>query len=263
MRSSDRTISSINSLLMFGFLAAGCVVFAAGISLADWSRLARADWQASARSLPTILQLFVYSEVTPTLCSMLNGDAGRIKRAILVGSLGLLLIELGWSALGLGLVPFFASGGGLRADPIDVLLQSAGPVATGIASLGACAVTTTIIGTYLALRAFFADALGSVTQASAALVAAVLMALAVASTSPEIFFGVIDFAGAYPVTLLWGCLPPLMALRSLPRRGRRKPVKRSVFLLCLFLASSALVASCARDDVMRVFGMSLHVARWQ
>jgi hypothetical protein len=39
-----------------------------------------------------------------------------------------------------------------------------------------------------------------------------LPALSIASTSPTIFLAAIDFAGSYPVLLLWGVAPPLIAL---------------------------------------------------
>ena len=55
--------------------------------------------------------------------------------------------------------------------------------------------------------------------ASAAMVA--LPSLLVAASSPSVFLKAIDFAGSYPVLLLWGVLPPAMAL-AMRRADRRK-----------------------------------------
>eukprot|EP00613_Pedinella_sp_CCMP2098_P076872 CAMPEP_0171961592 /NCGR_PEP_ID=MMETSP0993-20121228/163657_1 /TAXON_ID=483369 /ORGANISM="non described non described, Strain CCMP2098" /LENGTH=573 /DNA_ID=CAMNT_0012609687 /DNA_START=116 /DNA_END=1834 /DNA_ORIENTATION=- len=43
--------------------------------------------------------------------------------------------------------------------------------------------------------------------------------LAIAASSPDLFLAAIDFAGSYPVLLLWGVAPPVMALRL--RRKQR------------------------------------------
>ena len=40
----------------------------------------------------------------------------------------------------------------------------------------------------------------------------------------DAFYGAIDLAGAYPVALLWGVAPPLMALRAI---GRGAPNRNS------------------------------------
>eukprot|EP00439_Symbiodinium_sp_Y106_P032850 s2276_g3.t3 len=151
-RSSSSTTASVNGWLTLGFVIACVALFAVGVPLADWSRLNRASWLACLPSFPTILQLFVYLEVIPTLGTLLKMDAQRMKRAILIGSVLLLVLELAWSGLGLGLVPFVR---GLRADPVDVLLGQGGPVSAAVLLLGCCAVSTTILGTNLALRSFF------------------------------------------------------------------------------------------------------------
>lgn len=61
-------------------------------------------------------------------------------------------------------------------------------------------------------------------------VASVLPSLLISLTSPEVFLGAIDFAGSYPVLLLWGVAPPLMALRLRgfgPFRARSREVRRA------------------------------------
>ena len=47
--------------------------------------------------------------------------------------------------------------------------------------------------------------------------------MAIASTSPTVFLSAIDFAGSYPVVLLWGLTPPLLALRLRKARRRSEP----------------------------------------
>ncbi|CAK9067186.1 unnamed protein product [Durusdinium trenchii] len=215
-KSPTTRTAAVNGLLTLGFVLASFVVFGTGLPLAHWDRLLRSDWRNYARSFPTILQLFVYLEVTPSIGSLLQLQPSRMKRAIFVGSVLLLILETAWSALGLALVPFH---GGLREDPVTVLLRQGGPVASAVLGLGGAKL----------LPPSWAYSLG-----------VLLPALAPKGA----FFAAIDFAGAYPVTLLWGCALPLMALR-----GQNKTKRKTLLLLALFLASLATVVIYAVQDL--------------
>ncbi|CAJ1388637.1 unnamed protein product [Effrenium voratum] len=253
--------ATLNSCLTLGFLLAGTLLFARGLPLAQWHRLNRSEWSGCGRCLrrsckrasrgPTILQLFVYCEVIPTTQSMLRQPC-RMKRAIFLGSALLLVVEAAWSALGLALVPDAL--GGLRRDPVAVLLGQGGFISSAVLALGLCAVLTTILGTNLALRSFFHEnQRGALVYGLATLVPCIAPGSA--------FFGAIDFAGAYPVTLLWGVAPLLMALRQRPKVA---------FLLLMLIASlaarhavvpwEALVSSNLLHDLRRLAGAG--AARW-
>jgi hypothetical protein len=152
---------------------------------------------------------------------MLQHDRAAVRRAIILGSIALLALQVGWSALGIALVPFEAAAG-LRADPVSVILGAGSSLAPVTTVVAACAISTTILGTALALKTFFADALpterGEKRPAMAAYVAAIGLPAAAAATSQTAFFSSIDLAGAYPVALLWLLAPPLMALRLQHKR---------------------------------------------
>ncbi|CAK9084504.1 unnamed protein product [Durusdinium trenchii] len=210
-KSPTTRTAAVNGLLTLGFVLASFVVFGTGLPLAHWDRLLRSDWRNYARSF-------------------------RMKRAIFVGSVLLLILETAWSALGLALVPFH---GGLREDPVTVLLRQGGPVASAVLGLGCFAVVTTILGTNLALRSFCRGA--KLLPPSWAYSLGVLLP---ALAPKGAFFAAIDFAGAYPVTLLWGCALPLMALR-----GQNKTKRKTLLLLALFLASLATVVIYAVQDL--------------
>lgn len=257
---STRIVSSTNAFLTVGFAAAALRLFAAGSPAADWSRLALWDSTRCWRLVPTILQLFVFHEVLPNVCHMLNYEQRRIHRAVLLGSSLLFLIELSWAALGLGLVPLSAVQQASNGDPINVLLAQGGTVATTVLGLAVCAITTTIIGTNLALQAFFGD-LGIVgvkrnlTTAAGFLVVAT--AAFIAACSPVLFFAAIDFAGAYPVAILWGILPALACLRSPQSRERKRTIP--VFMA---VVSTVFVLSNTAADVQRWLGVSGGAPRW-
>ena len=280
-----RPATQLNSVLTSVFGASAVSLFFAGSQHAEWSRLAAStNWLAAPAAVPVMLQLLVYGEILPSVCALLQYNVGRIRVAILLGSFIPLVVEVGWAALGISLV----EAGSMATDPVDVLL-AASPVKAQLLVLAASAISTTVIGSYLALHSVFGDILASLraspTRAlsadnSRAQTTAVPLATSTASTavpltmklletalialpplaiacrwvcflctglcmlrvrpyareiafgpgikpthhpdrprSPALFLGAIDFAGSYPVALLWGVAPPLLALRM--RRRRR------------------------------------------
>ena len=288
-----RLLGGVNAALTVGFVASTCCLFGEGVRVADYSRLARTDWSMCWMSLPTLLQLHVYCEVVPSICRMLGHERRRIRRAIVAGSVALLALQLSWSTLGIAVSDF---GGALRTDPVEILLSGGRGVALAAAtrSTAATAIVTTILGTCVALNTFVADALrpsrtstrssgmsarqdvaangtrrGNGRLAAIFYAACVLTpaAIAASTTSAGAFFGAIDWAGAYPVALLWGLAPPLMALRiRMARHGTSSGVgSRARLSTALYVAlaalSAAFVGSNAVTDVTAMVGGG--TSRWQ
>ena len=140
-------------------------------------------------SIPTILQLLVFAETVPTVNELLDGDAPRIRTALTVGSLAPLLLEAAWACLGLGLIT--------RGDPFEHCWARILP-----ASAPSCSPARPSrrrrSAPYLALKS---DVAPTASRPRRAALYATLPAVAVALTSPEVFFKAMDFAGAYPVAI--------------------------------------------------------------
>mmetsp|Transcript_40474 Transcript_40474/g.130036 ORF Transcript_40474/g.130036 Transcript_40474/m.130036 type:complete len:500 (-) Transcript_40474:11-1510(-) len=259
-----RVVVAGSAVLTGGFILALGAMFAMCLPLADWSQLAYQNWSLCWRSVPSILQLFVFCEVVPTICQMLSFDIRRIRRAILAGSLVLLAVEAAWSILGVSLSQV-SQNSVLSVDPVARLLSLGGPIASAVFTLAACAVTTTITGTFLALQDFFADESLSRGSSLARFALSVVLPLLAAVSAQDAFYAAIDFAGAYPVALLWGCTPPVMALMlGLDRRlSGKRSLRRTAVLLVLAAMSTAFVASNAAADLGRMLGNAAASARWQ
>ena len=237
-------VASLNALLTaaFGASIAALAAAARGGVPFDASRLAFRDVAAARGLAPTVLQLLVFAETIPTVAQLLDDDPRRVRLALVAGSLAPLLLEIAWAALGLGIAPRPC------ADPVDVLLalpQTRAPAA----ALAASAVATTALGSALALRSDVAA--GPAPRAAAVL--ATLPAIAVSLTSPAIFLGAMDFAGAYPVALLWGVFPPLAALRLRRRRPGARTSGPDAWLVALAAAAALFVASTAARDLGALF----------
>lgn len=296
-------VNRTNSRLAIGFVLSLVAMFVSGAPLADWTALSRANWSAAYASAPTLLQLLVYNEIIPTVCNMLNFDRGRVRRALCCGAAILFVILSSWSALGIGLAATLADrviagvAPNVGADPLAALLATRTPVGSAASALAVCAVSTTVIATNLALQTLFidiadrsgrlagqgSDKLSSPSSdihskiASAlpkvagwslfrvcALPLAIVTTLTFASVSPNAFFLAIDFAGAYPLALLWGVSPPLMALAAAKKSGVRLSPERVLMLVCLGVAAIVFVCSNMFVDVSSLVASNLASGvRWR
>lgn len=250
-------VEKVNSFLTAIMLAAfSVIIFAAGGAGWNIQGLLRADFgklmpSLSTRSwvVPTLLQLLVYSETVPLICHRLR-DEKKACLAVAFGSSVPLLMCVLWSAVALGIVPFESA-----ADPLDKLLRSSSPgLITAVQVMAASAITTTVIGSCLALNQFFDDIFcprevdSSVVRTSTGLeastalvlpqrleinksrlsvnlwnqfdliatfrnfskIACIIVPLFIAAFgSQSLYYSATHFAGAFPVTFLWGLVPPL------------------------------------------------------
>jgi len=284
--------SESNSILTTLFLVSAVAVAAKGVPSAKWTRIGigrpigGASWKALPESVPVFLQLLVYGEILPTVCELLDYRTRPIRQAVAIGSMLTLVLQIGWAALGLCLIP---TGGSSRSlDPVTVLLSTKNsPVRLPLLCLSVTAILTTILGSYLALESAYKDFDVTVnlhsrdeaaaendlageykttlsgTTANRFKVASliVLPALAIASTSPSIFLKAVDFAGSYPVLLLWGVAPPAIRLAQRKQQERQKALQsgtamgrwRTGWLYFLMLLSTGLVGMSAKDDMKWLF----------
>ena len=84
------------------------------------------------------------------------------------------------------------------------------------------------------------------------------------ASAKQMFFGALDFGGAYPVTFLWGLAPPLIALslRSVRNPGKFafEGRKRRLIYVPLAIALSMMGYNVLGDATRILAG---GVARWQ
>ena len=213
-------IPTMNSLLTIIFCIMAIVLFGAGAPAADWSHLATSGsgWSNVPAAIPTFLHFLIYGEILPNVCQLLRYQVGPIRLAIALGSVLPLGLEVGWAALGIALLPSITTEK-VIGDPVNAMLAAGGPIQVPLFILAGAAILTTIIGSYLALNSAFEDLFpprivehekkdrGWIFNLVAT-TSIVAPSLVNASISPDLFLQAIDFAGSYPVVLLWGLAPP-------------------------------------------------------
>jgi len=293
--SSSRTLATdANAILTSTFLLSAVLLFNAGSSVANWSHCFAANSSSAssvislARSIiaatPTMLQLLVYAEILPNVSKMLRYQKKPILIAVFIGATIPLILLTGWAALGLALLP--PNPAMLRSqDPVDILLSSSQTsIRVWLLTLATSAIGTTILGSFLALESAYEDIVSQGDNSkdegsfgmpiffnlrrsqSLKTIAIALPPFAISVISPTVFLRAIDFAGSYPVLLLWGILPPLIALRIEKLNKEKTKIHedwkgRKVCFVSLGLFSASIFATSAVPDLRAIITFVLRLFR--
>ncbi|XP_073316306.1 uncharacterized protein [Primulina huaijiensis] len=231
----SRSTDQVNQCLttsMIGFLIAIEIL---AVLFGGWSGLdgSSGHWEKVPDTLPVMIFALVYHDLAPVLCAYLKGDLIRIRASILLGSIMPLLALLVWNAITIGL----SNQADQVADPLELLRRWSG-VSLMVDAFSLLAIGTSLIGTLLSFSEFFKEQLNNLTLHSPSVqipeksgsfffisnwwkrnrtnfIANVLIiapSLVASTTVPDAFSAATDFAGGYCMTMLYGVLPPLMAL---------------------------------------------------
>ncbi|CAK8985639.1 unnamed protein product [Durusdinium trenchii] len=224
------TLDKGNNVFATVVVASFFALVALAVPAGSTERLfAVSDWSQATDTVPTLLLSLVYHNVVPTICAQLEGDRGKITKAVVIGSLIPFLMFVVWNAAVLAALPATFTAG---ADPLEVLRNTGNPlVAGGILAFSLSAIVTSFLGFVVALTDFFADLLdggeaaGSAPESLGAKARDFALTLGppvlVACWDPSLFFQAIDKAGAFGVSTLFGLLPALMVLSQ---RSTESPV---------------------------------------
>uniref|UniRef100_A0A0E0LPE4 Amino acid transporter transmembrane domain-containing protein n=1 Tax=Oryza punctata TaxID=4537 RepID=A0A0E0LPE4_ORYPU len=194
----QRVIGAVNGFLVFSILASFTTLVVVASGNLQWSSLLEANFSAAPQSIPIIALSFVYQNVVPVLCTNLEGDLSKVRKAIVVGTAIPLALFLIWDAVILGTLPGLA-GDGTIIDPLEQLRSSNGTVGPIVEAFSFLAIGTSYIGFVLGLSDFIADLLKLPSGQNKPLpyLVTLLPPLVLSLLDPEIFFKALDFAGTY------------------------------------------------------------------
>ncbi|CAE8628335.1 unnamed protein product [Polarella glacialis] len=215
----SKLLEYVNNAFVLVIVAAFFVLVSILLPTASVGRfMAVSNWWQAIDAMPIMVLSLSYHVVVPTVCSQLEGDRSKITAAILSGSGLTCVLFLIWNLTFLASVPQ----GSL--DPLSQLRATGSPlVSLSILAFSLSAIITSFVGFVIPLTDFFQDALRPakcVGQGSDGLGLrkvrdfglTLLPPLACALSRPAMFCQLLDKAGAYGDTLLFGLLPACMAL---------------------------------------------------
>lgn len=235
----QRTVDRLNNGMSTALVVLFAAVTAAGLTHVAPSRLtAVSDWSAVGPAVPVIFLALVYHDLVPVVVSKLGGDAGRVRAALLLGSVVPLVMFLAWEGVMLAL-PEGAPG----QDAMQLLMAVGGGfIGSALQAFSLLALSTSVVGTATGLTSTLTSewkALADRTPSQAAKLlrnplsisttaeapklivwlTVLLPPLLIAVANPDSFQQLLQVAGGYGMAALYGILPPVMVwqLRYKPK----------------------------------------------
>jgi tyrosine-specific transport protein len=217
---SPSVVAKANNVLVLMLAVTFMGIIGLGAGSADFSSLfdlSNQHPELIVSAFPIVFLSLVYHNIVPTVVNQLEGDRGKITKAIITGTTLPALMFVAWNAVVLGNV----QGADLaNFDPV-ALLQSAegGNVVLGslVGVFSSLAIVTSIIGFVYGLVDAWTDVFNLPTEGptfekwKAPLFGLIFVPpVALSMTNPDIFFTALDFGGAFGVSTLFLVLPPFM-----------------------------------------------------
>ncbi|KAJ1433813.1 Tryptophan/tyrosine permease, partial [Ochromonadaceae sp. CCMP2298] len=215
---SDSFVRRLNDLFFLSVLATFCALLGMGLGQVRASSLLYHDAAKLGPIFPTLLVALVFHNVVPSVCCSLRFHRPSVCLAVLLGSLLPLCMFLLWNALVLGLIPI-EDCGGKAVDPLALLMSAMPPARRGasralIGLFSVAAIVTSFIGFVIGLMEFLGDLLPLRPRRDPLLyLLALAPPLLAALLDPDIFLGALDAAGTFGISILFGALPALLALK--------------------------------------------------
>ncbi|KAI5008633.1 hypothetical protein ZWY2020_009681 [Hordeum vulgare] len=258
---SQRVIGAVNGFLVFSIITSFTALVVVASGNIQWSSLLETNFAAAPQSIPIIALSFVYQNVVPVLCTNLEGDLSKVRKAIVLGTAIPLALFLIWDAVILGTIPGFAESGAVT-DPLQQLRSSNGTVGPIVEAFSFLAIGTSYIGFVLGLSDFIADLLKLPSGQNKPLTYLVTLfpPLVLSLLDPEIFFKALDFAGTYGVLVLFGVFPAAMSWSERYSNDLEAPISPIVpggKLTLSFVMGGALLVIFSEifKDIMQLQGL--------
>ena len=208
---TENVISAMNNFFVIIVIASFSGLVALGLPSVVTSNLLRQDFSALLPTIPVMLVALVFHNVVPVVCAQLSYNVQQIRTAIVAGSLIPLVMFITWNAVILGIAT-----AGTEGDPVQLLRAGgAGEITGDLVSLfSEAAIITSFIGFVIGLMDFFTDIFQNRSKKDGLLFGAVLFPpLIVAILDPTIFRDALEYAGTYGISVLFGAIPAIMALK--------------------------------------------------
>jgi tyrosine-specific transport protein len=227
-----KVMSRGNTLLMIAMWVAFLIlVLKCGASM-EFSRLDYKDWGFLPATLPVMVTAFHFHNIIPTICRSLNNDQWAVRKAMIIGTLIGLTMNLLWIFVVAGALPLVSTDGNNVLGAFIKNLPATVPLAkhlhstlfTVTAALFALlATTTSYMANGMALMSFMRDLCATTFNIRSKVVAALLAflpPLGIAFIEPAIFLKAVNLVGGVGIDIIFGILPAVLVLKYAPRRWK-------------------------------------------
>lgn len=241
--SDSKMVEKINNVLVVGVIASFTGIVGFGSTSADFGALLDPVAQHPEKVVscfPILILALVYQNIVPTVVYELEGNRSKITQSIIAGTTIPFAMFLAFNGVVLGNA--LNAGMDLTSGVNPVSLLQGKAIGGLVGTFSMLAVITSLIGFTFGLLDAWTDVFNLPTKgkefekAKAPLYALIFTPPLVLSVlDPNIFYGALDYAGAFGVTTLFLVLPPYMVWQE--RYGEdqtplaTKPVGEYLFFL--------------------------------
>ncbi|QMS91623.1 tyrosine transporter [Nostoc edaphicum CCNP1411] len=220
----EKFIEKLNSafvgIVIVSFLG---LLFLAGGNIQS-TQLVFQDWSALGSAISVMSVALFFQNVVPLVVTQLEGDAGKIRQSIFIGSVIPLIMFLAWNAVILGSVSpdmlYSASDGTSVFDPLQILRAGGAGEWLGVlvSIFSEFAIATSFIGFVYGLLDLFKDifllAQGGLSRRFPLYSLVLFPPMTLGTLNPSIFFTALDYTGTFSISVLGGIMPALMSWKQ-------------------------------------------------
>jgi len=213
-------VGRVNTILMFGLIAAYILLIGTGVPHVRWNLLLRSSWGNTLIAVPLLLTVFSFQTIVPSLTIYLKQDGRALRLSIILGTTLALVVYAIWQALVLGTILLDGDQGLAAALAMGKPATEFLGVSVGSPWLGAIAdffaffaLVTSFLGIALGLFDFLADGLKIKEEKWGNVALGLLVAvptLFFALSMERIFLRALDTSGGVGDAILNGLFPALM-----------------------------------------------------
>ena len=252
-------VDFVNRIFMIGLILSYFGIVFLGIAKLHPKNYLHLNIEYSLIAIPILITSFGFHNMIPSIVSYMNYDYKKVRKAIIGGSLIVLIVYLFWELIVLGIVSFenlFASySRGIEAS--QVLMTYLRTTWTGffVQCFAFFAIVTSFLAQGLGLIHFIADGFKvfPTRKNNAWLILFTLIPPTIfALINPEVFFRALSFAGGICAVILFCLLPAIVVWRGRYKKQLITPyqVFGGKIALIIVIAFSLFVAL---REILRVF----------
>ncbi|MEH2243528.1 amino acid permease [Nostoc sp.] len=182
------------------------------------------NWSTLGNAISVMSVALFFQNVVPLVVTQLEGDAGKIRQSIFIGSVIPLIMFLAWNAVILGSVSpdmlHGTSDGRTVFDPLQILRSGGAGEWLGVlvSIFSEFAIVTSFIGFVYGLLDVFKDifliAQGKLSSRLPLYSLVLFPPMTLGTLNPSIFFTALDYTGTFSISVLGGIIPALMSWKQ-------------------------------------------------
>ncbi|MCB1081640.1 MAG: amino acid permease, partial [Chlamydiia bacterium] len=251
-----KAVDAINRICMVGLIISFLLLLIFVTPHVKWDHYQGGKPMYLWAAVPVVVLSFTSHIIVPSLRNYLGGDVGKLKRALLFGSLIPLVFYLVWEFLIIGMLPLSGKFGletiGGAPHPVAGLTDALNEmlkapwIAVIVGLFSFFALVTSFFGVALSLYDFLADGFKikkTVKGKGLLLLLMFIPPLLFALFYPSGFVAAIGYAGVF-VAILYGILPALMVWHGRyieKKKERFRVFGGKIFLLIMILGSLGII----------------------